>query len=109
MIMKYRGITEKKQFVYGYVFKDEGEFFIKQEDGAFFNVYEDAISQFTGLTDIDNKEVYSDDWVSATVETKTGFEKIEGIVYWNYGSWEVNGYRFKELNNLKVEVEFYNR
>lgn len=108
MIAKFRGVTEKKQFVYGYLFEDSGEFYIKNKTGCYL-VYEETVSQFTGLTDVDNKEVYSDDWVSATVETKTGFEKTEGIVYWNYGSWEVNGFRFKDLNQIKVEVECYNR
>ena len=57
------------------------------------------ITYFTGLIDLFDKDIYQHDIITAT--SNYG-DKIRGVVYWNYGAWQVDGFYFKELNDLVV-------
>lgn len=108
MIAKFRGITEKKEFVYGYLFEDNGEFYIKNKTGCYL-VDKRTASQFTGVLDSNKKEIYGLDWVSGAIKVDGKEYRVDEVVCWENGAWEINGYSFKELSNLKLIIECYPR
>ena len=55
--------------------------------------------QFTGLTDVNGRDIYEGDIVLADSEYG---EKVRDIVYWSYGSFYVSNHTFKQLNNIEV-------
>ena len=71
-----------------------------------FDIKDCILMQSIGLTDINGKEIFEGDVIKATYVNNIGVEveaiKVLGVVYFNYGAYCVDGYYFKELNNLEV-------
>ena len=64
----------------------------------------DTLGQFTGLTDVNNREIYEGDIVLADSEYG---EKVRDIVCWSYGSFYVANHTFKKLKNIEVIGNIY--
>ena len=67
-------------------------------------VHPESVGQYTGIKSVNNIDVFDKDIIEAT---NIQCNKVIGQVYWNYGCWEVQGYHFKNLNNLRVIGNMY--
>lgn len=118
--IKFRGLSKQDdEFVYGYLFVDHTTliYYIIEEGSTkdvmnLIPVYSESIGQFTGILDLDYKEIYEGDTVvieSSKIEAKVKFERecscfvfrieLEGSVdYTTYTVSRVN------VKNLKIRI-----
>lgn len=120
--IKFRGLSKQDdEFVYGYLFVDPttlGYYIIeegsKKDVMNLIPVYSESIGQFTGILDLDNKEIYEGDIVlieSSKIEAKVRFERtcscfvfriaVEGDV--DYSTYTVSRWN---VENLRIRISY---
>ena len=118
--IKFRGLSKQDdEFVFGYLFVDHMTlcYYIIEEGSTkdvmnLIPVYSESIGQFTGILDLDNKEIYEGDTVfieSSKIEAKVKFERtcscfvfridVEGDV--DYSSYTVSKVN---VENLRIRI-----
>ena len=118
--IKFRGLSKQDdEFVYGYLFVDPTTFsyFIIEKGSTkdvmnLIPVYSESIGQFTGILDLDNKEIYEGDTVlieSSKVEAQVKFERECSCFVFridlgndvDYTTYTVSRYN---VENLKIRI-----
>lgn len=118
--IKFRGYSKQDdEFVYGYLFVDPTTFsyYIIEEGSTkevmnLIPVFSESIGQFTGILDLDNKEIYEGDTVlieSYGVEAKVRFEREESCFSFridlgndvDYTTYTVSK---ENVENLKIRI-----
>lgn len=118
--IKFRGLSKQDdEFVFGYLFVDPTTFsyYIIEEGSTkevmnLIPVFSESIGQFTGILDLDNKEIYEGDTVlieSYGVEAKVGFEREESCFSFridlgndvDYTTYTVSK---ENVENLKIRI-----
>lgn len=118
--IKFRGFSKQDdEFVYGYLFVDPTTFgyFIIEEGSTkdvmnLIPVYSESIGQFTGILDLDNKEIYEGDTVIIESYGKEAIVKFERdftcFVFWidlgnsvDYTTYTVSK---ENVENLRIRI-----
>lgn len=112
--IKFRGYnTKNKEWLYGYLFKCNGEYLILSEDEesdrttfSNFVVEPESIGQFTGLYDIYNKPIYEGDILSLMDEF--GVECFRLVKYDICYDSLSSLYEFLKCDSINEFVEEFN-
>lgn len=118
--IKFRGFSKKDDvFVYGSLFVDPTtlSYYIIEEGSTkdvmnLIPVYSESIGQFTGILDLDNKEIYEGDTVfieSSKIEAIVKFEReFTCFVFWidlgnsvDYTTYTVSK---ENVENLRIRI-----
>lgn len=119
--IKFRGLSKQEdEFVYGYLFVDPTTliYYIIEEGSTkdvmnLIPVFSESIGQFTGIFDLDNKEIYEGDTVvieSYGVEAQVKFEReFTCFVFWidlgnsvDYTTYTVSK---ENVENLRIRLK----
>jgi len=66
--------------------------------------------QFTGLTDINDKEVYEGDKVVYTLNHDSTKKEIEGVIEWHKYAWRLNRiWLLTEISRIEVVGNIYEK
>lgn len=118
--IKFRGLSKQDdEFVYGFLFVDPTTlcYYIIEEGSTkdvmnLIPVFSESIGQFTGILDLDNKEIYEGDSVligSSKIEAKVKFERTCScfsfrIDLGNYVDYTTYTVSKENVENLKIRI-----
>lgn len=118
--IKFRGLSKQDdEFVYGFLFVDPTTlgYYIIEEGSTkdvmnLISVYSESIGQFTGILDLDNKEIYEGDTVlieSYKIEAQVKFESVCSCFVFRIdveGDVDYSSYTVSRVNveNLRIRI-----